>query len=111
MPQHDPQGPEALLAAMGLLGEPDDVFPIEKFRLDHLADEVGGYDVLDSLDDAPLPDEEFAWGSVPEDARDQVQKVLDGCDRCAGDVSLAGSYYFQGRGERQGLSEPPRPRS
>jgi hypothetical protein len=81
-----PQGPEALLAAMGLLTEPDDVFPIEKFRLDHLADEVGGYDVLDSLDDAPLPEEEFAWGSVPQDARDQVQKVLDGCDRCADDL-------------------------
>jgi hypothetical protein len=81
-----PQGPEALLAAMGLLGEPDDVFPIEKFLLDHLADDVGGYDVLDSLDDDPLPDEEFAWGSVPEDARDQVQKVLNGCDRCANDL-------------------------
>jgi hypothetical protein len=81
-----PQGPEALLAAMGLLGEPDDVFQAEKFRLDHLADEVGGYDVLDSLDDAPLPEEDFAWGSVPEDAREQVQKVLDGCDRCAGDL-------------------------
>jgi hypothetical protein len=40
-----PQGPEALLAAMGLLGEPDDVFPVEKFLLDHLADEVGGYDL------------------------------------------------------------------
>jgi hypothetical protein len=81
-----PQGPEALLAAMGLFGEPDDVFPIEKFRLDQLADEVGGYDVLDSLDDASLPEEDFAWGNVPEDARDQVQKVLDGCDRCAGDL-------------------------
>lgn len=81
-----PQGPEALLAAMGLLGEPDDVFPLEKFLLDGLADEVGGYDVLDSLDDAPLPEEEFAWGSVPQDARDQVQKVLDGCDRCADDL-------------------------
>lgn len=81
-----PQGPEALLAAMGLLGEPDDVFPVEKFLLDYLADEVGGYDVLDSLDDAPLPEEEFAWGSVPQDARDQVQKVLDGCDRCADDL-------------------------
>lgn len=80
------QGPEALLAAMGLFGEPDDEFPIEKFRLDHLADEVGGYDVLDSLDDDPLPDEEFAWATVPQDVRDQVQKVLDGCDRCAGDL-------------------------
>jgi hypothetical protein len=86
-----PQGPEALLAAMGLLGEPDDVFPVEKFLLDELADEVGGYDVLDSLDDEPLPDEEFAWGSVPEDARDQVQKVLDKCDECAD--SLLGPEY------------------
>ncbi len=81
-----PQGPEALLAAMGLLGEPDDEFPAEKFLLDHLADDVGGYDVLDSLGDHPLPDEEFAWGSVPEDARGQVQKVLEGCDRCADDL-------------------------
>jgi hypothetical protein len=81
-----PQGPEALLAAMGLLGEVNDVFPVEKFQLDHLAEEVGGYDVLDSLDDAPLPDEEFAWGSVPDDVRDQVRKVLAGCDRCADDL-------------------------
>ncbi|MGH3278330.1 MAG: DUF6398 domain-containing protein, partial [Trebonia sp.] len=80
------QGPEALLAAMGVLGEPGDVFPIEKFLLDGLADEVGGYDVLDSLDDSPLPDEEFAWGSVPEAVCDQVQRVSDGCDRCADDL-------------------------
>jgi hypothetical protein len=76
---------------MGLLGEPDDLFPVEKFMLDHLADEVGGYDALDSLDDDPLPEEEFAWGSVPEDARDQVQRVLAGCDRCAG--ALLGPEY------------------
>lgn len=81
-----PQGPEALLAAMGLLGESDDVFPVEKFLLDHLAEDVGGYDVLDSLDDAPLPDEEFVWDSVPEDVRDQVRKVLDKCDQCADDL-------------------------
>ena len=78
-----PQGPEALLAAMGLLAETDDEFALEQLQLDDLADDVGGYDVLDSLDDAPLPDEEFAWGDVPESVREQVQKVLDKCDQCA----------------------------
>lgn len=85
------QGPEALLAAMGLFDEPDDEFPVERFMLDALAEDVGGYDVLDSLDDVPLPDEEFAWASVPEDARDQVQRVLDKCDQ--GAEGLLGPEY------------------
>lgn len=76
---------------MGLFDEPDDEFPVERFMLDALAEDVGGYDVLDSLDDVPLPDEEFAWASVPEDARDQVQQVLDKCDQ--GAEGLLGPEY------------------
>jgi hypothetical protein len=80
------QGPEALLAAMGLLGEQGAASPAEQYMLDYLADDVGGYDVLDSLDDVPLPEEEFAWARVPGDVRDQVRQVLEGCDRCAADL-------------------------
>jgi hypothetical protein len=81
-----PQGPQALLTAMGLIGEPDPLVTAQQHLLDDLAEEMGGYDVLDSLGNAPLPDEEFAWDSVPADARDQVRTVLDQCDRCADEL-------------------------
>jgi hypothetical protein len=47
--------------------------------------------VLDSLGNAPLPDEEFAWDGVPADVRDQAAAVLDQCDRCA-DEPLGPEY-------------------
>jgi Domain of unknown function (DUF6398) len=85
-----PQGPMALLAAMGVLGddEPwqDEPFDVRQHLLDELAEEVGGTDALDSLDDTPLPDEEFGWDKVPADARDRVGLVLAACDRCCDDL-------------------------
>lgn len=81
-----PQGAQALLTAMGLAGEPDPLASAHQHLLDGLAEEMGGYDVLDSLDDAALPDEDFVWDSVPADARDQVAAVLDQCDGCAGEL-------------------------
>jgi hypothetical protein len=90
-----PQGPMALLAAMGALGdeEPwqDQPFAPGKYLLDGLADEVGGADVLDSLDDTPLPDEEFCWDAVPGDVRDRLGQVVAACDRCCDD--LFGAEY------------------
>ncbi len=90
-----PQGPMALLAAMGMLGSEkpweDEPFEVERYFLDALAEEVGGEDALDSLDDTPLPDEEFGWDGVPADVRDRVGEVLAACDRCCDD--LLGAEY------------------
>jgi uncharacterized protein DUF6398 len=90
-----PQGPAALLAAMGMLGDEesweDEPFEIERYFLDALAEEVGGEDVLGSLDDTPLPDEEFGWEGVPADLHDRVGQVLAACDGCCGD--LLGAEY------------------
>lgn len=81
-----PQIPQAVLTAMGLTSEPDPLASAHQHLLDSLAKEMGGYEVLDSLGNAPLPDEEFAWDSIPADAHDQVAAVLDQCDRCAGEL-------------------------
>lgn len=80
----------ALLAAMGVLGDEKPWEPA-RFFLDGLAEEVGGEDVLDSLDGTPLADEEFAWDRVPADVRDRVGDVLAACDRCCND--LLGAEY------------------
>jgi hypothetical protein len=90
-----PQGPMALLAAMGMFGDQKpwekDPSGTEQYLLDALAEEVGGQDALDSLDDTPLPEEEFSWDKVPADVRDRVRKVLAACDRCCDD--LLGAEY------------------
>jgi hypothetical protein len=88
-----PQGPMALLAAMGALGdeEPWQDEPFQQRLLDGLAEEVGGAAVLDSLDDTPLPDEEFDWDKVPDDVRDRLRQVVAACDRCCDD--LFGAEY------------------
>jgi hypothetical protein len=88
------QGPMALLAAMGVLddqGWEDEPSGFHRHFLDQLAEEVGGQDALDSLDDAPLPEEEFGWGQVPAGARDRVGQVLAACDRCCEEL-LGGEY-------------------
>lgn len=46
------------------------------------ADEVGGEDVLASLDTEPLPDEPFDWAGVPDDLHDRVVEVLRLTDKC-----------------------------
>jgi hypothetical protein len=88
-----PQGPMALLAAMGALGDEEPWLDesVEQPLLDGLAEEVGGADVLDSLGDTPLPDEEFDWDKVPDDVRDRLGQVVAACDRCCDD--LLGAEY------------------
>jgi hypothetical protein len=90
-----PQGPMALLAAMGVLGDQelweDEPFQAERYLLDALAEEVGGEDRLDALDDTPLPDEAFDWDGVPADVRERLGQVLAACDRCCDD--LFGTEY------------------
>ena len=85
-----PQGPAALFAKMGLFGDDlpweDEPFAFHRHFLDQLADEVGGQDALGALDDAPLPEEEFAWDQVPADLHDRAEQVLAACDRCCDDL-------------------------
>jgi hypothetical protein len=90
-----PQGPAALLAKLGVLDDDqpweDEPFDFHRHFLDQLAEEVGGQDTLGSLDDAPLPEEEFAWDQVPANLHDQAGQVLAACDRCCDD--LLGTEY------------------
>jgi hypothetical protein len=79
-----PQGPAALIGAMGLLdGEPWDVTGV---MLDTLRHAVGGEQALDALSAEPLPDEPFAWTAVPPDVHERVGEVLDLVDRCCTDL-------------------------
>ena len=91
------QGPMALLAAMGLLGDdkPWEDEPCDFYRdfLDQLAEQAGGQDALDSLDDAPPPDEEFGWAAIPAEARERTGEALAACDRCCDD--LLGAEYWR----------------
>ncbi len=97
-----PQGPAAILAAMGVLDpdEPwdydqddeedddlyDDEFDYELVMRHLLEDAVGGAKALDALDASPLPDEEFEWSQVADDVRGRVGEVLSICDRCCDDL-------------------------
>ncbi len=93
-----PQGPEALLAAMGVLDPdgpwalPDDE-PLDyrELMLDTLRRAVGGEAALDDLDDRSLPNEDFDWNGIPPDIRATVDEVLVLCDRCC-DELLDGEY-------------------
>jgi hypothetical protein len=84
-----PQGPAALLAAMGAL-HPDGPWPdaetqlpgVGEIMLDSLRRAVGGEDALTALDDAPLPDEAFDWQPIPGDIHQRVAEVLALLDRC-----------------------------
>ncbi len=92
------QGPTALLAAVGALGDADDFVPPggpdfaaefaygEEYMLGRLAETVGGEAALDALDDAPLPDEEFSWTGVADDIGPVVSAVLAACDACCDEV-------------------------
>jgi uncharacterized protein DUF6398 len=73
------QGPEALLAAAGVL-DPEEY--LDAVELDELRRAVGGEQALDELDDASLPDEPFAHARVPADVRDRVAEVRELVDRC-----------------------------
>jgi hypothetical protein len=96
-----PQGPAALLASLGMLGDggvlgdgelwDDEPFDAHQHLLEQLAEEVGGPEALYSLDGVALPEEEFRWERVPAGARDRVAAVLAACDHCADD--LLGAEY------------------
>jgi Domain of unknown function (DUF6398) len=58
----------------------------DDLQLAQLAYEVGGQDVLDHLDDRPLPDEPFDWTGIEEDVASCVQEVLAHIDRCCDGV-------------------------
>lgn len=93
-----PQGPAALLAAMGALdpdgpwgltlddaedGEPWDY---EASMLGFLERAVGGPDALNALDDSPLPDEPFDWTGIADDVGERVGEVLALIDACCADL-------------------------
>ncbi len=88
-----PQGPAALLAAMGAL-HPDGPWPLpeaeppsfSEIMLDTLRRAVGGEDALDKLDTAPLPDEPFAWAPIPADIHERVTEVLQLIDQCCDEL-------------------------
>ena len=111
-----PQGPAALLAALGAPGadEPWDDEPID-YPLDALRRAVGDDTALDALDADPLPDEPFSWEDVPADVHERVREVLslvDGCcdtlldveyrtaaRRLLGDAAAADPEIFRRRGK------------
>jgi hypothetical protein len=79
-----PQGPAALLPALGVLDEPERDYP--DIMLDTLRRAVGGDAALDTLDADPLPAEPFDWGAVRADVYARVGEVLDLVDRCCADL-------------------------
>jgi hypothetical protein len=105
-----PQGPSALLAAMGVL---DDLPSYEDQMLDALRDAVGA-DALDDLDTSPLADEPLDLSQVPPDVHDRVNDVAElvdaccaelldvehrtACRRLLGDVAAADPSIFRRRG-------------
>ncbi|SNR31140.1 DUF6398 domain-containing protein [Blastococcus mobilis] len=84
-----PQGPQALLAAIGAL-DPDDVLArqhgatagLDGMALESLHRAVGGPEALARLDTEALPDEPFDRQQVPGDVREPVAEVLVLVDRC-----------------------------
>jgi hypothetical protein len=88
-----PQGPAALLAALGvdgLIAAMADGSPgresVEQSTLHRLALDVGGETQLDRLEDDPLPDEAFRWDGIPDDVTATVREILAGTDRCSDEL-------------------------
>ena len=79
-----PQGPAALLAALGVLTEPGG--DIAEAMLDTLRRAVGGDAALDALDTDPLPDEPFDRTAIPADVHARVAEVLALTDRCCAEL-------------------------
>ena len=94
-----PQGPMALLAAMGAI-DPDGPWPMGELdddsRFDSgdhggfvrrlLVEAAGGDDALRTLDDRPLPDEEFDWSRIAGDIHGKVGEVLALTDACCDEL-------------------------
>lgn len=76
------QGVDAIFAAMGLSPQDEEVDDLDAESsyaervLNKLIDDVGSMDALRSVDDTPLPDEEFDWAGIPDDVRREVAEVL-----------------------------------
>jgi Domain of unknown function (DUF6398) len=89
-----PQGPAALLAALGVDASdmadvpvgPDELEGFEQTMLDWFALDVGDRVRLDRLDDIPLPDEPFRWDGIPDDVTARVREVLALSDRCCEEI-------------------------
>lgn len=102
-----PQGPMALLAAMGAVDpegpwpEPGDTSGVlagllaggrpqlagyEEMMLERLRRDVGGDAALEALDAAPLPDEALDWSGIPDDVRPTVEEVAAAADRCCDEL-------------------------
>ena len=86
-----PQGPNALLAALGLdtEGMPDgsgESESLEQSILRPIALDVGDQVQLDRLDDNPLPDEPFRWYGIPDDVTARVHEVRALTDRCCDEM-------------------------
>ena len=80
-----PTGTDALFAALGI-GTPHELRSFEQTMVDGLVQDVGGQDRLESLADAPLPDEPFSWDGIPDDVHATVGDVLAAVDRCCADL-------------------------
>ena len=102
-----PQGPMAILAAMGAVG-PDGPWPMgegdgdddDDDELDAPFDDgdhralvrgllfeaAGSEDALRALESRPLPDEGFDWAVIPDDIHDKVAEVLALTDACCDDL-------------------------
>jgi hypothetical protein len=89
-----PQGPVALLAALGVDTEdmadmpfgPPESENFEHSMLDWLALDVGDPIQLAQLDDDPLPDEPFRCDGISVDVRARVNEVLALSDRCCDEM-------------------------
>ena len=82
-----PQGPQALLAALGLdTTGPPVRSDLAQDVLDALSREVGGDAQLDRLGTAPLPDEPFRWEGIADDIRARVGEILALTDRFCDEV-------------------------
>ncbi len=89
-----PQGPAALLAALGVDTEdmtdvpvgPEESESFEQLMLRWLVLDVGDPIQLDRLDDNPLPDEPFRWEGIPDDVTARVREVLALSDRCCEEI-------------------------
>jgi hypothetical protein len=95
-----PQGPYAILEALGLdTGAPDwstRGAAGAQYWLDVLSREVGGSAQLDSLDTEPLPDEPFDSDGIPDDIGARVGEILGLTDRCC-DEMLGTEYRTASR--------------
>lgn len=78
------QGADAIVDAMGFGPWSDEA--LESWGLERLARVVGGTEQLDTIDDAPLADDDFRWDGIPEDVAEQVGEILELADACCDEM-------------------------